>query len=163
MWLRRRRPAAPFWERKTLAEMTRREWESLCDGCARCCVVKVEDADTGRLRPTALACRLLNLNTCRCRHYRQRHHRVPECLPLDARSLPTFQWLPTTCAYRRIHEGRGLAWWHPLVSGDAGTVAAAGVSARGRVVPEDAVHPDERLDEFVIRWVDPDDVPAAPK
>ena len=142
--------------------MTRREWESLCDGCARCCVVKFQDG-RGRLQPTALACRLLNLDTCRCRHYRQRHRRVPECLPLDAQSLPTYDWLPTTCAYRRVHEGRGLAWWHPLVSGDPATVVAAGVSARGRVVAEDAVHPDDHLGEYVIRWVDPDAAPAEPR
>ena len=154
------RRAPPFWQRKTLAEMTSREWESLCDGCGRCCVVKLEDADTGRVHPTSVACRMLDLETCRCRHYRQRHALVPECLPLDAESLPRYGWLPPTCAYRRVSEGRGLAWWHPLVSGDPETVVQAGVSVRGNVVSESAVHPDEPLDRYVVRWVDIADHPG---
>ena len=152
--------AAPFWERKSLAEMTRAEWESLCDGCGRCCVLKLEDATNGEVRPTAIACRLLDLQTCRCRHYRQRHALVPECLPLTAETLSRYRWLPTSCAYRRVHEGRGLAWWHPLVSGDPATVRRAGVSVRGRVVSEDAVHPNEPLEAHVIRWVDAAERPA---
>ena len=154
--------AAPFWERKSLAEMTRSEWESLCDGCGRCCVLKLEDAATGEVRPTSIACRLLDLRTCRCRHYRARHELVPECLPLTAVTLRSYRWLPTSCAYRRIHEGRGLAWWHPLVSGSRETVRQAGVSVHGRVVSEDAVHPDEPLQAHVVRWVDADERPAAP-
>lgn len=161
---RRRGPArrprqAPFWERKTLAEMTHREWESLCDGCGRCCALKIEDANTGAVHPTAVVCRLLDVNTCRCRHYANRHELVPECLPLDARSLPRFGWLPTSCAYRRVHEGRGLAWWHPLVSGDPNTVVQAGISVRGNVVSEDALHPHEPLEGHVVRWVEAEAAP----
>ena len=151
----------PFWQRKTLAEMTCREWESLCDGCGRCCVLKLQDADTGHLHPTSVVCRLLDMETCRCRRYRERHKLVPECLPLDARSLPQYGWLPPTCAYRRINEGRGLAWWHPLVSGDPATVVQAGVSVQGNVVSESAVHPEEALDGYVVRWVDATDNPAS--
>lgn len=145
---------APFWERKSLAEMTRAEWESLCDGCGRCCVLKLQDADTDDVRPTAVACRLLDLRTCRCRHYKARHALVPECLPLSAETLSRYRWLPTSCAYRRVHEGRGLAWWHPLVSGDPATVRRAGVSVRGSVISEDAIHPNEPLEAHLIRWVD---------
>lgn len=145
---------APFWERKTLAQMSGKEWEALCDGCGRCCVLKLEDAETGEVLPTSVACRLLNLRSCRCRRYRDRHALVPECLSLDVESLPRYSWLPTTCAYRRLHEGRGLAWWHPLVSGRRATVAEAGVSVRDKVVSEAAVHPDEPLEEHIVRWVD---------
>lgn len=152
----------PFWDRKTLAEMTHAEWESLCDGCGRCCVLKLEDVDSGEVHPTTVVCRLLDLDTCRCRHYEDRHQRVPECLPLDARSLSRMRWLPKSCAYRRVHEKRGLAWWHPLVSGNPATVVQAGISVRGDVISEDAVHRDEPLDSYVVRWVDADGEPSAP-
>ena len=155
-----RRPrGTPFWESKTLTEMTHREWESLCDGCGRCCALKIEDANTGTVHSTSVVCRLLDLDTCRCRHYKNRHELVPECLPLDARSLRRFAWLPTSCAYRRVHEGRGLAWWHPLVSGDPNTVVQAGISVRGNVVSEDAVHPNDALDGHIVRWVEAEDPP----
>ena len=145
----------PFWERKSLAEMNEEEWESLCDGCGRCCVVKLADADTGEVRPTAVVCRLLDLESCRCTHYPDRHRLVPDCVQLDADSAARFDWLPDTCAYRRLAAGRELAWWHPLVSGDPQTVVDAGVSVFGNVVPEDWLHPDESLEEHVVRWVDP--------
>ena len=149
----------PFWERKTLGEMTHAEWESLCDGCGRCCVLKLEDADTGDVHPTSVVCRLLDHDTCRCRNYEQRHALVSDCVPLNPESLPRMRWLPASCAYRRVHEGRGLAWWHPLVSGDPQTVAQAGISVRGNVVSEDDVHPNEALDQYVVRWVDADEPP----
>ena len=127
---------APYWRTKTLEEMTREEWEALCDGCARCCLLKLEDADTGEIAYTDIACRLLDLGTCRCTRYRQRLRMVPECVDLTPEQVRKLDWLPSTCAYRLVAEGRDLAWWHPLVSGDPETVHKAGISVRGRVVPE---------------------------
>ena len=127
---------APYWRTKTLEEMTREEWEALCDGCARCCLLKLEDADTGEIAYTDIACRLLDLGTCRCTRYRQRLRMVPECVDLTPEQVRKLDWLPSTCAYRLVAEGRDLAWWHPLVSGDPETVHRAGISVRGRVVPE---------------------------
>ncbi len=128
--------AEPYWRTKTLEEMTREEWEALCDGCARCCLLKLEDADTGEIAYTDIACRLLDSGTCRCTRYRQRLRLVPDCVDLTPERVRKLGWLPSTCAYRLLAEGRELAWWHPLVSGDPETVHRAGISVRGRVVPE---------------------------
>ena len=136
----------PFWKRKRLSEMTRREWESLCDGCARCCLIKLEDCDTGSIDYTDIACRLLDLDRCRCTDYRNRNRRVPDCIVLTAAMLDDLHWMPSTCAYRLIAEGKDLAWWHPLVSGDPETVHLAGVSVRNRVVSEDrGDDPEDRI------------------
>ncbi|MCZ6607308.1 MAG: YcgN family cysteine cluster protein [Alphaproteobacteria bacterium] len=139
----------PFWRRKTLAEMTRGEWESLCDGCAKCCLAKLEDDDTGEISYTEVACRLLDLGTCRCTDYSNRTRFVPDCVVLTPRTVARLTWLPSSCAYRLISEGKDLEWWHPLVSGDPETVHRAGVSVRGRAVPE-AVAGD--LEDHVVRW-----------
>ncbi|MDE0057125.1 MAG: YcgN family cysteine cluster protein [Defluviicoccus sp.] len=136
----------PYWRTKTLEEMTREEWEALCDGCARCCLVKLEDADTGEIAYTDIACRLLDPGTCRCTRYRQRLRLVPDCVDLTPERVRKLGWLPSTCAYRLLAEGRELAWWHPLVSGDPETVHRAGISVRGRVVPERrGDDPEERI------------------
>ncbi len=127
---------APYWRTKTLEEMTRAEWEALCDGCARCCLIKLEDDDTGEIAYTDIACRLLDIGTCRCTRYRRRLRLVPQCVELTPEEVRKLDWLPSTCAYRLVAEGRDLAWWHPLVSGDPETVHKAGISVRGRVVPE---------------------------
>lgn len=123
--------AAPFWETKTLEEMTPAEWESLCDGCSQCCLIKVEEEVTGDIYLTRLGCRLLDTRSCRCRDYPNRKARVPDCVTISAGNVSEISWLPGSCAYRRIAEGRGLEWWHPLVSGDPDTVHQAGVSVRG--------------------------------
>lgn len=141
----------PFWRVKTLGEMTDSEWESLCDGCGRCCLNKLEDADTGEISWTNVACRLFDGETCRCRDYRNRHAKVSDCIALTADNVPELGWLPPTCGYRLVAEGRDLYWWHPLVSGDPQTVHDAGVSVRGRTVSEKDV-PEEDLEDYVVRW-----------
>src|SRR5438034_56007 len=115
----------PFWRRKTLAEMTAAEWESLCDGCGRCCLVKLEEEDSGKIFFTDVGCTLLDGKTCRCRDYPNRTKKVSDCVRLTARNVPNINWLPPTCAYRLVDEGKDLAWWHPLVSGSPETVHAA--------------------------------------
>ncbi len=139
-----------FWERVPLGRMTGPEWEALCDGCAKCCVLKLEDADTGQVHYTDIACRLLDPETCRCGNYALRHHLVEDCVRLSPDNLPTVaSWLPRSCAYRRLHEGRGLAEWHPLVSGDPESVHRAGISVRGRTVPEWEVAEEEQEDRIL--------------
>lgn len=141
----------PFWKRKSMAEMSRAEWESLCDGCGRCCLHKLEDEDSGELVFTSVACRQLDSRACHCRVYDQRQQRVADCLVLTPQSS-YLKWLPSSCAYRRLAEGRDLADWHPLVSGDPESVHRAGISVRNRVVSEADVHPDD-LDRFIVTWI----------
>lgn len=120
----------PFWEAKTLEQMSPEEWDTLCDGCGRCCLIKLEDDDTNLVHTTRLACSLLDVKSCSCRDYPNRHKVMHDCLSIDPESLKELDWLPSSCAYRRIADGRGLAWWHHLVSGSKDTVHEAGISVR---------------------------------
>jgi uncharacterized protein len=140
-----------FWKTKTLAEMTHKEWESLCDGCGKCCLHKLEDEDTGEVYYTNVACRLLDLDTCRCKNYPERTRIVPECLDLRQHDIAEFNWLPLTCAYRLVAEGEELPAWHPLVSGKTTSVADAGVSIRSFAVAESQ---DQDLEDHVIEWLE---------
>ncbi len=144
--------AARFWETKSLEQMNESEWESLCDGCARCCLHKLEDEDSGEIFYTSVRCRYLNEDDCRCTDYARRSELVPHCIALDAESSQ-YQWLPPTCAYRLLAEGKPLYEWHPLVSGDSNTVHEAGISIRGQAISDEFVHPDG-YDEHIIRWVE---------
>jgi uncharacterized protein len=139
----------PFWKTKKLEEMTRAEWESLCDGCGRCCLHKLREDRTNALSFTSVACHLLELNSCRCRDYQHRRMRVPDCVQLTAEEVRNIDWLPPSCAYRRLAEGKDLCWWHPLVSGDPDTVHTAGISVRGRAISErDA----GALESHIVEW-----------
>ncbi|MTJ82301.1 MAG: YcgN family cysteine cluster protein [Telmatospirillum sp.] len=139
----------PFWQTRTLAEMTPEEWESLCDGCGKCCLHKLQYEDTGELYYTNVACRLLDLGNCRCSRYETRQKLVPDCVALRADKVMELNWLPSTCAYRLLANGQPLAWWHPLVSGDPDSVHAAGQSVRGRAIPERKA---DILDHHIVTW-----------
>jgi len=141
----------PFWQTKSLTEMTQIEWESLCDGCARCCLIKLMDDDTGEMLHTDVVCRYLDHDHCACTCYHTRQQKVPDCLVLTPDQLHTenLKWFPSTCAYRLLAEGKPLPWWHPLVSGDAETVYHAAASVRFRVISEDQV---DDLESRVVTW-----------
>ncbi len=142
----------PFWKTKALEEMTDAEWESLCDGCGRCCLEKLEDEDTLKIYYTDIACRLLDCESCRCSDYENRQKRVKDCVKITPAKTEEFSWLPKTCGYRRVAEGRDLSWWHPLISGDPETVHIAGISVRGRV---GAIEGKVRLRDYedhIVRW-----------
>ncbi len=141
-----------FWREKKLQDLTPEEWEALCDGCGRCCLIKLEDEDTAELYFTNVACHLLDLTRCRCRDYAHRAELVPDCLVLTSAPAEVYEQLPDTCAYRLRAEGRPLPDWHPLVSGDPESVHRVGISVRGKTVSEEYVHPDQ-VPEHMISWV----------
>ncbi len=139
-----------FWERKRLDQMTPKEWEALCDGCGKCCLNKLEDADTGEVALTNVACRLFDDGSCRCSQYEIRHQFVPECIVLTPGNLKEHAyWMPETCAYRLLYDGQRLFDWHPLISGRAESVHEAGVSIRDRTVPEFEIDEDDWEDHII--------------
>ncbi|UXS03005.1 YcgN family cysteine cluster protein [Agrobacterium tumefaciens] len=142
---------APFWKTKTLEQMTGEEWESLCDGCGLCCLNKLEDWDTGEVVFTSVRCQLLDGESCRCSDYENRRATVPDCIQLDLKKVDEIGWLPPTCAYALVRDGKDLYWWHYLISGDTETVHQAGISARGRTVSETDVDVDD-FEDYVVDW-----------
>ena len=150
----------PFWTTTPLDRMTPEQWESLCDGCGRCCLHKLRDDETEELAFTDVACHLLDGATCRCSRYDTRHQWVPDCVTLTPEALATIDWLPPSCAYRLVAEGKDLFWWHPLVSGDSETVHRAGASVQGRVRDERRVGP---LENHIVTWPGKMPRPRKPK
>ena len=145
----------PYWETKRLDEMSTEEWERLCDGCGLCCLVRFEDEETGEVIPTKVHCKLFDPNACACSDYANRKTHVPDCIKLTPGNIEALEWMPRSCAYRRLYEGRPLAWWHPLVSGDPETVHQAGVSVRGQTVSEETLaDPEDALDYEASDWVE---------
>lgn len=142
-----------FWKKKTLEEMSHTEWEALCDRCGRCCLHKIENAESGKVYFTNVACRLFDFKTCQCSDYPHRSDVITDCFPLTPKMVREIHWLPRSCAYRRLTEGRGLAWWHPLVSGDPDTVRHAGFSICGKAFREDEVDLAD-LEDMVVDWFD---------
>lgn len=139
-----------FWEHKPLNKMSRKEWESLCDGCGKCCLNKLEDEDSGAVALTRVACRLLDDSNCRCAHYDNRHQFVPDCIVLSPDNLDTHAyWMPETCAYRLLWQGDTLPDWHPLITGTAQSVYDAGVSVQGWTVSEFDIPEDEWEDHII--------------
>jgi uncharacterized cysteine cluster protein YcgN (CxxCxxCC family) len=124
----------PFFKKKSLNEMTLEQWESLCDHCGLCCLQKLEDESTGRIKYIGIACEFLDIEMCQCLAYENRHFANPDCIALTRENIRQIKWLPDTCAYRRLAEGRDLEWWHSLISGDSTTVHEAGISVRNKAV-----------------------------
>jgi uncharacterized cysteine cluster protein YcgN (CxxCxxCC family) len=142
-----------FWKKKTLEEMSSEEWEALCDGCGRCCLHKLDNEDTGEVHHTRVACRLLDIGQCRCGHYEQRKEMEPDCVVVTPMLAATLEWIPKTCAYRLLAEGKDLEAWHPLVSGDPGSVHRAGISVRDYAIPETEVEEDE-MEDMILEWME---------
>jgi uncharacterized cysteine cluster protein YcgN (CxxCxxCC family) len=143
--------SAPFWK-KRLEDLTKSEWESLCDGCGRCCLVKLEDEDTGDIHFTNVGCKLLDGKSCRCKDYTRRKRHVPDCVKLTPEAVRTIKWLPPTCAYRLVADGQDLKWWHPLVSGSPETVHKARISVQDKVAASEVDVEVEDLPEFIVSW-----------
>lgn len=142
-----------FWQDKPLAAMSASEWESLCDGCGKCCLVKLEDRDSGEIFHTNVTCKLLDIHTCRCSQYETRQDTVTDCISLNKENIRSLNWLPETCAYRLVEQGQSLPSWHHLVSGDSESVHSYGASLRGWVVSERDVE-DKHIEDHIIQWVD---------
>ena len=140
----------PFWKSKSLSDMSSSEWESLCDGCGRCCLHKIEDIDTGDIAFTNVSCRYLDLGSCQCSDYKGRQRNVSDCVELAPKNIRSLKWLPETCAYRLLDVGKDLYWWHPLVSGKDETVHDAGISVRRKAISEDDV---EDIEDYVQEWL----------
>ena len=144
-------PVEKFWETKTLDQLSRDEWEKLCDGCGRCCLVKLEDEDTGEIYDTSVVCHMFDSATCRCKDYANRFKKVPDCLDLDTSQVRKLTWLPPTCAYKLRLEGKPLYDWHPLISGSSQSVHDAGISIKLATISEDTIDP-ETLGDYLVTW-----------
>ena len=142
-----------FWQQKTLIEMSKAEWESLCDGCGKCCLVKLQDEETDEVAYTNVVCQYSNTENCQCTEYQRRNELVPHCVWLKPEMVDEFFWLPNTCAYRLVAEGKDLPEWHHLISGDEQTVHESDNSIRNKVYSENNIHPDD-LEEYIIHWVE---------
>lgn len=142
-----------FWE-LPLGDLTRPEWEALCDGCGRCCLHKLQDEDTDEVVYTRVVCRYMDQGDCSCTEYLRRRELVPDCLVLTPENLPELDWIPDTCAYKLRERGEPLREWHPLIAGSRRAMEEAGISVSGKVVSENHVHEDG-IEEHVIRWVEP--------
>jgi len=140
-----------FWQHTPLDKMTSTQWESLCDGCGKCCVLKLEDIDTNDIYYTDVGCKLLDCKTARCRDYQNRKDHVPDCIVLSMDNLPQLRWMPDSCAYRLLYEGKSLPDWHPLVSGNPASPVTAGQSVAGRIFPETAIDEDD-LPDHITSW-----------
>ena len=140
-----------FWETKKLSEMTTQEWESICDGCGKCCLNKLEDEESGEIFFTSVVCNLIDLDNCRCTRYSERTTLVPECLDLKQHEFAEYNWLPATCAYRLLSDGEQLPSWHPLISGTEESVKEAGVSICSYAMKESEVND---LEDHIIEWLD---------
>jgi hypothetical protein len=139
----------PFWKTKKMSQMTQAEWESLCDGCGKCCLNKIIDIETNELHFTNVACKLLDTESCRCKHYKTRFSYVKDCVRLTPRNVRQIRWLPDTCAYRLVAEGKDLYDWHHLVCGDRNAVHRAGISGRGRIISEQDAG---ELEDYIVAW-----------
>ncbi|WP_020562704.1 YcgN family cysteine cluster protein [Methylosarcina fibrata] len=140
-----------FWKTKKLGEMTTEEWESLCDRCGKCCLIKLEDEDTREIHFTSVVCKYIDLKTCRCTRYDERTRLVPQCLDLKQHDFAEFNWLPSTCAYRLLSDGEDLPAWHPLLTGNGKSVEKAGISIKSYAMKETEI---DRPEEHIIRWLD---------
>ncbi len=143
-----------FWKTKKLAEMNSEEWESLCDNCGKCCLHKLEDEDTGDIYFTRVACKLIDLTTCRCTRYAERTQLISECLDIKHLDTANYHWLPATCAYRLLSEGEELPVWHPLLTESTDSVENAGVSIRSFAMEESEVKDIDDLEDHIIEWLD---------
>ena len=139
----------PFWKTKSLTEMSAKEWDLICDGCGKCCLEKLEDEISGEISYTSVACSLLDLETCKCARYEQRHQYMSDCIQLDPKNVSELKWMPSTCAYRLLAEGKDLPQWHPLISKDKNSAIAAGITIKGRAVTaKDA----KDLEKYIVKW-----------
>lgn len=145
-------PTRQYWEEKSLKEMTRKEWEDLCDGCGKCCLNKIEDEDTGDIFFTNVGCKLFESRTCKCSNYNNRKKLVADCQILTPKKVNSLTWLPSSCSYRRVNEGKGLPDWHHLVSGSKSTIHRAGASLKGKIVLNEQNVKD--LEDHVVDWLD---------
>jgi len=141
-----------FWRAKPMTELTTQEWESLCDGCGKCCTIKLQDEDTDEILFTDVVCHLLDTHSCRCSRYKDRAYLVPDCVKVTPDNIAALAFMPSTCAYRLIAEGKDLFDWHPLVSGKRDSVHRAGMSVRYRVISEEEIV-EEELPAHIVDWV----------